>query len=267
MTLTQAIQEEQSLLGALLVAKAFNPALDIEKYLAQVAQWQQFCFSRINTDDNERTKLLQLVHLFYRELAFGVDEYAPLSSRHGLIDMVMDHHTGSPVTLAILFCNIGRSLGLNLREVILPGYCLIRCELGGARLMFFDALDGRQLSWRQLEQLYQQHSDEDSDMSLKDVAPAGCKALMIRLLNNLKAACFDEQRYQQALVATDLLVQLCPDDPYERRDRGFLYQQLDCHGVALADYRFFIRHCPKDPAAQLLKMQLWRYQTEPVVLH
>ncbi|GAL14820.1 protein SirB1 [Vibrio astriarenae] len=29
-----------------------------------------------------------------------------------------------------------------------------------------------------------------------------------------------------------------PDDPYEIRDRGFIYQQLDCHNVALNDYQF-----------------------------
>lgn len=267
LTLLQAIEDEQPLLAALLVAKAFNPTLDTDKYLAQATHWYDFCRARMEAKADARSQVLQLLHLFYRELALGVDEKTPLASKHGLMNQVMDYHTGSPVTLLILFCHLGRRLGLNVREVVLPGYCLIRCELDSRRLLFFDAEDGRQLSWMQLEQLYQRQTAEETDFTTQHIAPAGCKTLMIRMLNNLKVAYLDEQAYQQALVATDLLVQLCPEDPYERRDRGFLYQQLDCHDVALADYRFFIRHCPKDPAAQLLKMQLLRYQTEPVVLH
>jgi regulator of sirC expression with transglutaminase-like and TPR domain len=53
-----------------------------------------------------------------------------------------------------------------------------------------------------------------------------------------------------------LLLSLNPDDPLQRRDRGFLLHQLDCFKVAVDDYRYFVEQCPTDPAAQLLKIQL-----------
>jgi regulator of sirC expression with transglutaminase-like and TPR domain len=58
-----------------------------------------------------------------------------------------------------------------------------------------------------------------------------------------------------------------PDDPYEIRDRGFIYQQLDCHQVALTDYQFFIDQCPDDPAAELLKNQVSAMSNTQVTLH
>jgi len=51
-------------------------------------------------------------------------------------------------------------------------------------------------------------------------------------------------------------LQLCPDDPYERRDRGYLLHQLDCPQVAVADYQFFIDQCPSDPSIEMIRTQV-----------
>jgi regulator of sirC expression with transglutaminase-like and TPR domain len=64
-----------------------------------------------------------------------------------------------------------------------------------------------------------------------------------------------------------LALTFVPDDPYEIRDRGFIYQQLDCHQIALSDYQYFIAHCPNDPAAELLKNQVNALSFEAITLH
>ena len=76
---------------------------------------------------------------------------------------------------------------------------------------------------------------------------------IVRLLHNLKVSYINEKCYSEALTAVELLVNLCPNDPYERRDRGFLLHPLDYTQV---DYQYFIHKCPKDPATQLLQAQL-----------
>ena len=60
---------------------------------------------------------------------------------------------------------------------------------------------------------------------------------------------------------------LNPNDPFERRDRGFLLHQLDCFKVAYDDYQYFVEQCPKDPAAQLLKLQLDKISISDTILH
>ena len=97
---------------------------------------------------------------------------------------------------------------------------------------------------------------------------ASCDETIVRLLHNLKASYINEKRYSDALTAVELLVNLCPNDPYERRDRGFLLHRLDCTQVAIADYQYFIRKCPKDPVTQLLQAQLQHLcEQVPVVFH
>ena len=76
-----------------------------------------------------------------------------------------------------------------------------------------------------------------------------------------------EKDFDKALKCVDILLSLRPDDPFERRDRGFLLHQLDCFKVAYDDYRYFVQQCPKDPAAQLLKMQLDKISFNEATLH
>jgi regulator of sirC expression with transglutaminase-like and TPR domain len=64
-----------------------------------------------------------------------------------------------------------------------------------------------------------------------------------------------------------LALTFVPDDPYEIRDRGFIYQQLECHQIAMSDYQYFIENCPDDPAADLLKNQMHMLRSAPVTLH
>lgn len=70
-----------------------------------------------------------------------------------------------------------------------------------------------------------------------------------------------------ALACSDLALLINPEDPHEIRDRGYIYQQLDCCHAAAGNYSYFIEQCPEDPAADLLKLQVQALNAEPLTLH
>ena len=153
---------------------------------------------------------------------------------------------------------------------ISPGHFLIRFQISSERVQFLDPLNGNVLTWPDLEALYFSIlGDLDEDEMPEDaLEAAGAEETVVRLLNNLKAAFIKEEKFNQALATTDLLVLLNPDDPYERRDRGFLLHQLECAQMAMDDYNYFIQKCPQDPSAQLLKLQLRKLaNNKPSILH
>ncbi|MFT7456862.1 MAG: regulator of sirC expression with transglutaminase-like and TPR domain, partial [Marinobacter maritimus] len=80
--------------------------------------------------------------------------------------------------------------------------------------------------------------------------------IMMRLINVIKAAYVQEKSLEQALLCCDMLLRIDPNDAYEVRDRGFLFQQLDCLNLARTDFEFFIEHYPQDPIVGLLKRQI-----------
>ncbi|MBN7824994.1 transglutaminase family protein [Bowmanella dokdonensis] len=257
-----------TLASALRLAGLFDPGIDPDYCSGQVAEWTDYCQRHIDPCLSLQARLNALRQVFYRHLGVTGQGSHLMSSKAAMMHQVIAYRTGGAVCLGLLFCHLGRGLGLDLSGVIFPGHYLIRHRISPSRSDFIDPLTGEQLSWTMLANLYESLTGESQD-SLGEVMlqPADTRQTLIRLLQNIKAACMAEQQPEQALTACDLLVQLCPEDPYERRDRGFVYQQLDCYRGALADYRYYIRQCPQDPAAHLLKMRLRHVSPQEDVLH
>lgn len=269
--LQQAITEQKPLLAALLVAKQFCPQLSVTHYLAQVQTLVEQSHQGLQSWMSAEQKFRHLHQQFYRALAFSGDESDHFASKYCLLDQVLDYRTGIPVSLSVVFCHIAAKAGLAVSGVNFPGHFLLRfVKKDVEQVSFYDPLDGKCLSETHLLNLYQSMLGDAGEDGLPEeiMSQATTQEIVIRLLHNLKAAFMREKAYQQALLASELLVHFCPEDPYERRDRGLLLHQLDCPQVAMADYQYFIRHCPQDPAAQLLKLQIRHLHSHPpVVLH
>ncbi|MEP4891627.1 MAG: tetratricopeptide repeat protein [Aliiglaciecola sp.] len=268
--LNHAINENNSLLASLLLTQQFENDIDILKYTDQIDILAKKVANQIDVEASELERFQQLIDGFYTELAFSGDENDFFNSRYSLIDKVIDYHTGIPVTISIVFSAIANQLGFNVAGVNFPGHFLIRFQTRDKRLRFIDPLNGNTIKWQELEALYFSivGETEDEEMPSDALNIATTEEILVRLLHNLKASYIREENYQMALRAVELLIEFCPADPYERRDRGFLLYQLECPQVAKADYQFFIEHCPQDPSAQILKLQMRNWDNAVnIILH
>ena len=74
----------------------------------------------------------------------------------------------------------------------------------------------------------------------EDLDEADNAEVIRKLLDTLKSALMEERQMELALRASEALLQFNPEDPYEIRDRGLIYAQLDCDHVALLDLSYFV---------------------------
>lgn len=269
--LKQAIQRRDCLMASLQLARIFQPdSCQPQMYQGKLESWLEKMktshdFTVLNPDSFQR-----FIQYFYFELAFSGDERHYFNCQYSLMDQVIDYRTGIPVSLAIIIQFMGCSLGFDVQGVNFPGHFLVKCNFSEHEVIYFDPLNGNVLSREELESLYFSilHEMEDESMPEEALNEATTDETIVRLLHNLKASYINQKCYSKALTAVELLVELCPNDPYERRDRGFLLHQLDCTQVAIADYQYFIRKCPQDPATQLLQVQLQQLSKQaPEVFH
>jgi regulator of sirC expression with transglutaminase-like and TPR domain len=74
------------------------------------------------------------------------------------------------------------------------------------------------------------------------------RAIITRMLYNLKGIYMQKEQYNQALSVIDKILLLNPGTPSEIRDRGFLYMQTCLFAQALADLEFYLSHAvaPED---------------------
>jgi regulator of sirC expression with transglutaminase-like and TPR domain len=269
--LKQAIFNGDYLMASLLLARVFQPcSFQLDNYQDKADLMIEQAKIFIGSTDITAANFKRFIQFFYAELLFSGDGKNNFSCEHSLLNNVLDYRTGVPVSLAIVFQSMASKIGFDVCGVNFPGHFLIKCRLSHQPNIYLDPLNGKQLTRQDLESLYFTILNEIEDEKMPDEAldEASCDETIVRLLHNLKASYINEKRYSKALTAVELLVDLCPNDPYERRDRGFLLHQLDCTQVAMVDYQYFIRKCPEDPATQLLQAQLQQLsELTPAIFH
>jgi len=199
----------------------------------------------------EQAEIL-LNELFYQHLFIDNHKaHWPISSFK--VAASLNQRLMSPIVKSAIVCEIINACGFNADLVFVPSKVMVRINCDDKYAIIFDAVTGESINWHELDLCF---DDLDGDPSQHELINMNRQAILVEYLSTLKNALIREQLFDKALLSVDLLLSLNPDDPLQRRDRGFLLHQLDCFKVAVDDYRYFVKQCPKDPAAQLLKIQL-----------
>lgn len=170
----------------------------------------------------------------------------------------------APALKSIVLCHIFRLCGFEADVVFVPKKNMIRVVCDELYAIVFDPITGESLNWHELDLCMDELDGDPQSQQIEEISRL---SLIVKHVSSMKNALINEGQFAQALKCVDILIALRPEDPFERRDRGFLLHQLDCFKVAYDDYQYFVEKCPKDPAAQLLKLQLDKITIADTVLH
>tara|TARA_R110000787_G_scaffold41259_2_gene102067 strand:+ start:844 stop:1644 length:801 start_codon:yes stop_codon:yes gene_type:complete len=186
----------------------------------------------------------------------------PVSSHQ--LSSALAHKLISPILKAVLIAHVANACDCQTDIVFVPEKAMLRIICDDNYAIIFDPVTGESLNWHELDVRMNEISGDPFEITL-DIMKQ--ESLVLEHITSLKTAFIREQAYDSALKCVDMLLALNPNDPFERRDRGFLLHQLDCFKVAYDDYQYFVEQCPKDPAAQLLKLQLDKISIADTILH
>jgi len=253
--------------GALVLNKAINPDTQVEWAEQELARLLEEAEQVISGKNDEKQRFESFLHLFYFEWGFIGDRDAYFESHNAFIDKVLERRKGVPVSLGALLLYFGRKLGFPLQGITFPTQFLLQVNWPDEAAKYLNPFTGEYVSEHTLQAWLIGLKGPLTKLKAEDLKVTDHPTIIGRWLALLKSALLREESYTLALRCTDLALTFVPDDPYEIRDRGFIYQQLDCHQIAKTDYQFFIDNCPDDPAAELLKTQMHALSNSPVTLH
>jgi len=103
----------------------------------------------------------------------------------------------------------------------------------------------------QLTQMGVQEPDDHLERLLS--SPPDTRSILVRMLGNLKANYLQRKDFVRSLAVVDRLVHLDPRNPLWLRDRGALYQRLDCARAAIADLERYLESAPDDPEGDVIR--------------
>jgi regulator of sirC expression with transglutaminase-like and TPR domain len=243
--------------AALAIAAEEYRELNISHYLARIDEMAATLRQRLRRDITTTETIIALNHYLFDELGFtgnAADYYDP---RNSYLNEVLDRRLGIPITLSIVYVEIGQRIGLALRGVSFPGHFLVKCTVRNGTIVLDPYVRGASLGMDDLRQRIRavqgeavQASDDDLRRML---AAAGKKDILARVLRNLKGIYRQKRQLERALSASMRIIALDPRAAEEYRDRGATYFELECFRAALTDYERYLQLRPKADDAEAVR--------------
>jgi len=206
------------------------PELNVSKYIEKINEMGNSLKIKIGEVKNPTYLISVLNEYLFDELGFhGAEEdyYDPVNS---FLNVVLDKKIGIPITLSILYTEVAKHIGLDLRIVGFPGHVIVKYK----KEMILDPFyRGRLLTIEDLEKILNRNFGEDVEFVPEYLNEATTEQLLTRLLRNLKNAYTQSYAYDNAMKCTDMILGMQPESPEEIRDKGILEERLLRYDKAL----------------------------------
>lgn len=243
-------------LGALLIAGEEYPQMVPETYLQRLDVLTERVRDRLADEYAQPIVLQEMARVLFEEEGFSGNTAAYYDPRNSFLNDVLDRRLGIPLTLSILFLEIGWRLGLPLGGVNFPGHFLVRYD-GEAVKLLVDPFQAGEVRFEDeaqdlLDRVY------GGTVRLQEgfLKPATKKDMLVRLLSNLKSIYQNARDDIKALMAIERILLIRPEAREEVRDRGFVLARIGREAEAAADLRRYLDALPHAPDAERVRTLL-----------
>jgi len=241
--------------ACLLIAADAYPGLDVDGYLGEIERLAARLRGRLPPGGGAEERVLALNQFLFDDLGYSGNAGNYYDPRNSFLNEVLERRTGIPLTLSVLYLEIGRRIGLELEGVSFPGHFLVRLRLRGAMLVLDPFSGGEALSEADLRERLQRVIPEGAAGGVPVDAlpldpflePAGKRQILARLLRNLKGIYRDADKPQRLLAVLNRMLVVAPEAHSELRERGLLYQRMECYRAALKDLQDYSALEPEAP--------------------
>jgi regulator of sirC expression with transglutaminase-like and TPR domain len=232
--------------AALLIAGHGYPDLNVAAYLSRIEELAYMLRLRIDEEDGIPDRIGTLNHFLFGELGFAANSDDYYDPRNSFLNEVLERRTGIPITLSVIYMELGRKIGLPLQGVSFPGHFLVKCAVPEGAVVLDPYSGGISLGLADLQKrLREVQGGEVSRAIVAELlVSASNKEIIVRLLRNLKAIYLREHDLDKALPIMDWIIATMPEQTPELRDRGMIYQELECPRAALADFETYLNLSP-----------------------
>jgi regulator of sirC expression with transglutaminase-like and TPR domain len=206
--------------AALLIAREEYPGLDTQAYVDQLEQLGQAFQARIATESAPERQIAALNALLFGEEGFRGNAASYYDPRNSYLNEVLDRRLGIPITLALVYIEVGRRAGLPLSGVGFPAHFLVAYE-ADPRLLIDPFNCGRMLRVADCEQLLRDTFGSSRRLEPHYLTASPPRQILVRLISNLKVAYQRSGDLRRAVRASEQLLTVQPS-ALELREHGDL---------------------------------------------
>jgi regulator of sirC expression with transglutaminase-like and TPR domain len=230
--------------AALSYAKVEDPNLDIDKYLNILDEMSLAVRERLPAESYPLKIIQSIDKYLFEELNFQGNTRDYYNPDNSFLNKVIENKTGIPITLAVVYLEIAKRIDFPMVGIGMPGHFLIRPDFQDAEI-FVDVFNQGEILFKQdcqeiINRVYQQ----PVPLQAKFFDAIDNRQILARMLTNLKYIYLNDGRFQKAIDYISGILLLFPDNPYELRDRGLLYYELNRWQQAAQDLKSYLAILP-----------------------
>lgn len=206
------------------------PDLDVEQYVKKISKIGMSLKESVSDVKNPTYLISMLNEHLFENLGFSGDDDDYYNPKNNFLNKVIDEKTGLPITLSVLYAEVAKFVGLDLRLVGFPGHILVKY---GEEMILDPFYDGRLLDIDDLQEVLDINFGGELEFRpefLDEILP---EQILVRMARNLKNSYAQSFVYDKALRCVNMVLAIEPESPDDIRDKGILEERMLNSDVAL----------------------------------
>ncbi len=234
--------------AALAIAEEEYPRMDPEEYLLRLDALGERVRAKA-PPGRSATLLHALRKVLFEEEGFRGNDAEYGDPRNSFLNEVLERRLGLPITLSVLYIEVARRAGLELRGVGFPGHFLAKYVSPSGTEVFVDAFNGGEmLSADECVARYRARTG-GRDLDRRHLAAVAPRQILGRMLQNLKRTYLERRDDVRAWWVLDRILLLAPGQLEAMRDRGLVCARLGVASAAERDLEAYLAQSASAPDA------------------
>ena len=239
--------------GALLIARQAYPDLDIEHYLRQLDALSEDFRARYAAANSLPASLANLSQYVFGDLGFRGNRAHYDDPRNSYLNEVLDRRLGIPITLAVVYLELGKRLSFPLAGVNFPHHFLVRSTQGGEPLFVDPFASGAFVDSQSLSERLPVIEGRRLELAAEFIEPTSSRHILARMLRNLKRLHSQAREFPTAIGWAEKIAYLLPAEAENYRDLGFLYHHTREYLKSIEAFNEYLRQAGDAPDASTIE--------------
>lgn len=220
------------------------PCLDIEKYIEKITNMGMSLKESISDVKNPTYLISMLNEHLFENLGYSGDDDDYYNPKNNFLNEVLDKKTGLPITISILYAEIAKFIGLDLKIVGFPSHILVKYN---EEMILDPFYDGRLLDIDDLQEILDTNYGGEIEFKPGFLDEIETEQILLRMTRNLKNSYVQSFVYDKALRCVNMVLAIEPESPEDIRDKGILEERLLNYDGAL---RYLNKYLEINPNAE-----------------
>ncbi|MGH9630829.1 MAG: SirB1 family protein, partial [Bryobacteraceae bacterium] len=256
--LTERNEEVPLDVAALQLAQIEQPEISIEPFLLVLDSYATELQQRISGNAGGEEFLHLANEYLFDELGFHGDAEDYYNPANSCLNEVLMRRLGIPITLSLVYMEIGKRLGRRVYGIGLPGHFIVRYDDDDFSTYVDPFNSGKLLCKEDCFELAKMITGVDVSGNPVVLQPVSKRYIAVRMLNNLRAIYLQREEF---LKASDVLSYLIAADPLssgEYKQRAICRAKLRLFHEARQDLEHYLELAPGAPDHEEVEDQLKR---------